>query len=254
MVQPNTNDQGLLDEIASQPPFGVFRDTFIVTGPPLNTGANRSNFDALVQFSFRQRLINSRLPFNFFLFFSYTQKSFWKPYESSSPFRSHMYNPALGIGKYLTSKGKLWGMLFIQAEHESNGRKGKESRSWNFISFTGKYIFNPRLSLTLRTWLPWVDGKQNKDLLDYRGLATISMDMKSRDDMWWWTAEITPRKGFLSMNTTLTMGYKISQRFNQYLFARFFNGRSEDLNYHRKYDINFRVGICIKPKFFTVYY
>ncbi len=81
--------------------FGILKENYIITGNPLNKPINVDNADVKYQISFRQRLTNSYLPFNTFIFISYTQKSFWNIYKKSSPFRDTNFNPGIGFGRYL---------------------------------------------------------------------------------------------------------------------------------------------------------
>ncbi|MDU1890536.1 MAG: phospholipase A [Dysgonomonas sp.] len=235
------------------PAFAVYKDTYFVTGVPLNEEITKNSADASFQISIRQRLTRSVLPFNTFAYLTYTQKSFWDIYATSSPFRDTNYNPGLGLGKYLFYKNKLAGAIFVQLKHESNGRDEEDSRSWNYISLSTKYYFNARFNLAGEFWIPYVDGGNNKDLLDYRGLGYISINYISNKHKWWLAAEINPRKGFGNINTVLSASFRISERSNQYLFARFFQGYGESLLDYNKYVMNIRVGICIKPDFYSIF-
>ena len=235
------------------PAFAVYRDNYFVTGIPLNKKVTNETADAAFQISIRHRLTKSILPFNTFAYLTYTQKSFWNIYAESSPFKDTNYNPGLGLGKYLFHNNKLAGAAFLQLMHESNGRDGDESRSWNYLSLSMKYYLNARLSLFGEFWLPYVDGDNNKDLTDYRGLGYLSVNYISNKHKWWLSADINPRDGVENINTTLTAAFRISERANQYLFARFFQGYGESQRDYNKYVINIRVGICIKPDFYSMF-
>ena len=103
--------------------FGILKDNYFITGNALNKKINAENADVKYQISFRQRVSNSYLPFNTFVFISYTQKSFWNIYKESSPFRDTNFNPGIGFGRYLISDNEnYFGTIFVQIEHESNGK------------------------------------------------------------------------------------------------------------------------------------
>lgn len=235
------------------PAFGVYKDTYFTTGIPLNESVNRNTADVMFQISIRQRLTKSRLPFNTFLYLTYTQKSFWDIYADSAPFRDNNYNPAIGLGKYIIHNNKFKGTVFLQFEHESNGKGGDDSRSWNMISLSTKYFYNPQLFFGAKVWIPIVDGGENKDLIDYRGIGYLTVDYTTKNHRWWLSAELNPRKGFGNINTVVTAGFKVSKNSNQYLFARFYNGKGESLIDYNKYDMNLRVGFCIKPDFGSIF-
>ena len=251
--QIEVDEKKIMKIADSWSPFGVYKDTYFATGIPLNTSINRQTADALFQISIRHRLTKSRLPFNSFLYLTYSQKSFWDIYDESAPFRDNNYNPSLGLGRYMIHNNRLKGTLFVQLEHESNGKSGEDSRSWNMLSFSTKYFFNLRLFFGLKAWIPFVDGGENKDLLDYRGLGTISANYINKNGRLWLTAEVNPRKGWGNANTTFTASFKINKSDNQYLYARFYNGKGESLLDYNKYDMNIRIGICIKPDFQSIF-
>ena len=77
--------------------FGILKDNYFITGNPLNKQFNVENADVKYQISFRQRLSSSYLPFNTFIFISYTQKSFWSIYKKSSPFRDTTFLPIIAF-------------------------------------------------------------------------------------------------------------------------------------------------------------
>ncbi|SHE84454.1 phospholipase A1 [Dysgonomonas macrotermitis] len=251
--QIEVDEESVLKLADALPAFGVFKDTYFSTGIPLNESVNKNTADVLFQISIRQRLTKSRLPFNSFLYLTYTQKSFWNLYAESAPFRDNNYNPSLGIGKYIIRNNILKGAVFLQAEHESNGKSDTESRSWNMISFSAKYYYNLQLSLGYKVWIPFVDGEGNGDLIDYRGIATFTANYITKNRKWWFEGELNPRKGIGNINTTVTASFKVSDSANQYLYARFYNGTGESLIDYNKYSINLRIGFCIKPDFGSIF-
>ena len=236
--------------------FGILKDNYFITGNPLNKQINVDNADVKYQISFRQRLSSSYLPFNTFVFIFYTQKSFWSIYKKSSPFRDTNFNPGIGFGRYLISDDNNYmGSLFLQLEHESNGKDSLNSRSWDFLSLSGKYYFNDRLYFRAKAWLPLVllIDNTNTDLLTYKGYGNFSLDYRTKNERWWFNANITPRDNLITMNTTLSAAFKVSKTFNQYLFFELYNGRGDSLLDYKQYDIKLRIGMCIKPDFFSVF-
>jgi len=238
----------------SSPAFAVYRDNYFVTGIPLNKNVTKETADAAFQISIRHRLTKSILPFNTFAYLTYTQKSFWDIYAESSPFRDSNYNPGLGLGKYLFRNNKPVGGAFIHITHESNGRDGDDSRSWNYVSLSMKYYPDSRLFLSGEFWLPYTAfGKNSEELIDYKGYGCLSVNYLSNNKKWWLSADILPRKDIVNVNTILTAAFNISEKSNQYLFARFFQGYGESQMDYEKYVINIRVGICIKPDFYNMF-
>lgn len=129
-----------------------------------------------------------------------------------------------------------------------------DSRSWNMASLSVKYFFNPQTILGLKTWISVVDGENNQNLIDYRGFGLVSLNYITKNEKWWFSAEINPKKGGLAnANTTLTAGFKMSDKSNQYLYIRFYNGTGDSLLDYKQYNINIRVGFCIKPDYLSFF-
>ncbi len=76
--QIEITDDEIRDKIDSLPAFGIYKENYFITGIPLNTTINKTTADVKFQVGIRHRLTNSELPFNTFLYFTYTQKSFWQ--------------------------------------------------------------------------------------------------------------------------------------------------------------------------------
>ncbi|MDR1369510.1 MAG: phospholipase A, partial [Dysgonamonadaceae bacterium] len=249
-----SNEDSIIKSKEREPAFAAYKDNYFITGIPLNKKVSRSTADTKFQISIRQRLTNSVLPFNTFLYLTYTQKSFWDIYKESSPFHDANYNPGIGLGKQVVRNGQFLGTVFMQAEHESNGQGDSIlSRSWNYLSWAGKFFFNTLSSVQLKFWIPLVDGGANQDLLDYRGLLDLSFNTLSPNRLWWFTVNLNPRKGIGNFNVDLGVGYRLSRRNNQYLYTQFFSGYGEGLLDYNRYSCMLRIGICIKPDFFSSY-
>ncbi len=250
------SEEDIRRKLDSTHSFGILKDNYIITGSSLNKRINLINADAKYQISFRQRVTNSYLPFNTFIYISYTQKSFWDIYKKSAPFLDTNFNPGIGFGRYFISADKNYmGSAFLQLEHESNGKDSIYSRSWDFISASGKYYFNDKLFFRAKVWLPLLLFMEstNSDLISYKGYANLSADYRTSNERWWFTANITPRRNFITMNTTFSTAFRVSEKFNQYLFFELYNGRGDSLLDYKEYDFKLRVGICIKPDFFSVF-
>lgn len=251
--QLEMTEEDIVMKIDSLPAFSIYKDNFFITGMSLHNRLNGETADAKYQISLRQRLTTSRLLFNSFLYLTYTQKSFWNIYKQSSPFRDSNYNPGIGLGRYIISNNKLKGAVFIQIEHESNGRDEDESRDINFISLSGKYFINDNLLIRLNLNPLFYIGKDNEDIVDYRGLGTLLFDYRTHDNKWWFSGSYSPKNKIFTANTTLTVAYKISTKFNQYIFAELFNGTGDSMLDYKRYDLKLRIGICIKSDFYNAF-
>ncbi|MFC4675102.1 phospholipase A [Dysgonomonas termitidis] len=242
--------RAVLDKQAA---FAVYKDNYMVTGIPLNKSVTRKSADAFFQFSIRHRVTRSVLPFNSFLYITYSQKSFWDIYDESSPFRDTNYNPGIGIGRYVIKDNKLKGAVMVSLEHESNGKAGEDSRSWNYVNLSAKYFYNMRLSAKAQIYLPYVDGGNNKDLLRYRGYGIFSVNYINKNNLWWFSLNIIPRDKFINPNLHTSLSFRVSKNSNQYLTLDYYAGYGEGLLNYKKYTNQIRIGFTIKPDFFSAY-
>ena len=83
------------DSIQKLPYLSIHKDNYFVTGIPTNTAINSSSADAKYQISFKQMITRDQLPWDTYLFLTYTQKAFWNIYEDSFPFKDINFNPSI---------------------------------------------------------------------------------------------------------------------------------------------------------------
>ena len=248
------NSDSIRREFDNGPYFTLFKDNYFTAGIPIGQKISSTNSDVKFQVSISQRLTKSTLPFNTYLFLAYSQKCFWNVFQESLPMRDLNFNPGIGLSKLLIVKGKIIGKLTLMIEHESNGRDGDDSRSWNRISYGGNVFLTPNLMIHANAWIPIVDGKNNKDLLDYAGLFQSGMQVTSNDKRWGFAITMVKRKGWrLSYNTIIEANYRLFKNENQYFFIQYYNGYAEGLLDYNKFHSRLRAGLVIKPNFFSDY-
>ena len=246
------NADSIVNDFDSRPAFGIYKDTYFVGGTALNTKPTEFNSDVKFQISFRHRLTKSILPLHSHLFLQYSQKAIWNVFEESLPFHDLNFNPGIGVQNLVVYNGKLVGNGTIMLEHESNGRDGEASRSWNKVSVSYAAVIDPRLEVYGKTWIPIIDGQQNKDILKYCGIFQVGSQFISADRRWVADVTFVKRQGWnLNFNTILNVGFRFSKRDNQYLMLHFYDGYGENLLDYNKYHCRLRIGILIRPNFFS---
>lgn len=121
------------------------------------------------------------------LFMAYTNQSWWQAYNSdvSAPFRDTNHMPELlWIHKF--DERDFWGWNFRYASfalnHQSNGRSGERSRSWNRVIGSALVDKGP-VTLGARVWHRLHESKKdgpddtkgddNPDITDYMGHGEI---------------------------------------------------------------------------------
>ena len=252
---PMINDKDRADsirkELDSRPYFSLYKDTYFIGGTVVGKPTVH-NSDVKFQISFQQRLTKSVLPFHTYLYLFYTQKAMWNVLEESLPFHDLNFNPGIGISRHIILKNRLVGKVTMMLEHESNGRDGIQSRSWNKISWSGEAYIAPTLMAHAKFWIPIVDGLYNRDILRYSGIYQAGFQAVSLNDKWVLDMTMVKRKGWnLNFNTIVQLGYRINHNSNQFIMLQYYNGYGECLLDYTQYHSRLRIGLLIRPKFFS---
>ena len=241
------------NDFENQPYFGLYKDNYFIFGPSL-THPNNKNTNVKFQISIAQRLTRSVLPWGTYLYLFYTQKCFWNVLENSMPMTDFNFNPGIGLTKPLFVKDRYIGKVTLSLEHESNGRDSIQSRSWNKVSLAGSILIDKTLMVYAKAWIPIIDGMNNKDILHYCGIFQTGIQVFSPNQRFTGAVTLTRRLGSIfNYNTVIELSYRIFKRDNQYLFLQYYNGYGEGLLEYNKFHNQLRVGIVIKPKFFSEY-
>ncbi len=241
-------------DFTDQPYFGLYKDNYFIFGPPVGQKATKHNTNIKFQISVAQRLTKSTLPWGTYLYLFYTQKVFWNVLERSMPMTDLNFNPGLGLCKPLFSDDRFIGKLTFVIEHESNGKDGDASRSWNKVSLGANIIIDPNVMVHGKFWIPIVDGMNNKDILRYCGIYQTGVQMMSNDRRFNGSVTLVKRKGWkLNYNTIIELGMRMWNGANEYFFIQYYNGYGEGLLDYKQYHSQLRIGIQIKPNLFSDY-
>lgn len=240
----------LKHEINYGPFFGLYKDNYFTVGTAPFQKPTALNSDVKFQISLGIRL--AKLPWNSFVFLTYTQKTFWNVFQNSMPMRDLNFNPAIGWSKPFFSKDQYMGKLALLLEHESNGRDGDDSRSWNRISIYGSTIIDEWLMVHAKFWIPIIDGQNNKDILKYYGIYQGGVVASTHNKKFSFGLTWLKRKGWnLNFNTIWDATWKVSEKTNLNLFLQYYNGYGENLLEYNQFHSRFRIGIIFKPEFFS---
>ena len=246
------NADSMRRDFDKRPYFGLYKDNYFIFGTTIGQRPTRENSNVKFQISVSQRLTRSTLPWNTYLYLFYTQKVFWNVLEKSFPMTDLNFNPGIGLAKPLFVKNRFIGQVIFALEHESNGRDGDASRSWNKISCGANIMIDPNLVVHGKVWIPIVDGMNNKDILDYSGIYQVGLQAFSNNRRFNASVVLTKRRGWrLSYNTVVELAYRLWRRDNQFLFLQYYNGYGEGLLEYNKFHSQLRVGIVIKPRLFS---
>jgi phospholipase A1 len=236
------------------PYFTLYKDNYFTTGTALGHKPTGDNSDVKFQVSVSQRLTKSVMPFHSYLFLAYSQKCMWNVYKNSMPMRDLNFNPGIGLSRLLIVKDRLIGKLTFLIEHESNGRDSINSRSWNRISLCANIFLDPNFMIHGKYWIPIVDGENNRDILKYTGIYQTGIAMTTSDHRMGFAVTLMKRKGWnMNWNTIIELNYRIFKNENQYFFLQYYNGYGENLLDYNRFHSRIRIGLIIKPKFFSEY-
>ena len=113
---------------------------------------------------------------------AYTQTSWWQITKKSAPFRETNYQPEIFLNfaspKYLEKIGiqnLKFGLL-----HESNGRDGSKSRSWNRAYVQSDFVYG-NFSVSPRVWSVIGEKNDNKEILNYIGHGDVRLSYNLND-------------------------------------------------------------------------
>jgi len=144
----------------------------------------RKSAETKFQISFKKSLGKNLFGFKDELFLAYTQQSWWQTSAPSTPFRESNYEPELFIMFPYASKNSPLKAYRIGILHQSNGRGGLQSRSWNRVYLNG--IFQKDgIFIIPRIWyripehkkrnINDASGDDNPDIYDYLGYGDLKI-------------------------------------------------------------------------------
>ncbi len=211
------------------------------------------NPDSKLQLSFKLQLLE-RWKF----YFGYTQLMFWELREDSKPFRDLNFNPEI-FYRYQKSEDADWHVDLGIWDHESNGRSGEESRSWDrsFVrySFKLRNAKSPELFFDTKLWFAPTKSfdTTNNDIQRYRGFWEINVTATNFLGGYFDRHDLSFRlyPGGPSGSDPTRGGQELTFRFIgafkplalPMLTLQLFNGYGENLLDYRNRRTMFRVGI-----------
>lgn len=214
--------------------------------------APSDNLEAKFQLSLKTPLWSKIYNGNGYLFFAFTQQAYWQAYnrEVSSPFRENNYEPELilMLPHYANVEDAASRILSLSLSHQSNGRAGEQSRSWNrlklswvtsvgnvFINFEPYYRFKEDAKETPTD----PKGDDNPDITKYMGWFELSAAYKQGDATW----RMMVRNNLRSENKgAVRLSYSVP--FNNHIrfYAELFNGYGESLIDYNRSVTRFGIG------------
>ncbi|MDI5934011.1 phospholipase A [Halomonas sp. LN1S58] len=139
------------------------------------------------QFSAKFNLVEDLFVDNGDLYFAYTQRSWWQAYnaDNSAPFRETNFEPEVFLD--FDNRWSLLGWTNINNRvafnHQSNGRSGDQSRSWNRVILESTFINGDwAFSLAPHWRVPESEGDDdNPDIERYMGYGDVTLARRFGD-------------------------------------------------------------------------
>jgi phospholipase A1/A2 len=187
------------------------------------------------------------------LYLAYTQTSFWDLHAPSKPFTDSSFRPELFYRTHLTSLGhRMNGAdvdLQVGIQHESNGKSGADSRSFNVIYLKPSIAFPLPDDLTLafagQLWGYVGSLSDNPNIGDYRGHASLLASFGYPKGLMLTgrvRGGITSGKGNVMVDASYPLSAVSFSSLDLYLYTQFYRGYGEDLLDYNKKDTSFRIG------------
>lgn len=239
------NDRGnrfLANLTAYQPVYAVY-------GPGTDT-------DARLQISFKYQLLGQAgdigpgAPWENGIHFAFTQRLYWNLGAESSPFRNVDYLPELF---YLVPARPVSDRIAIGGQagfrHESNGRGGTQSRSFNTVYIQPEAtlpVGDWKLVVGPRLWAYVGSREDNPDIRHYRGNTGLFAEIGQDDG---WRLDVTTRlnpgsgKGAVDALVSYPLDRVISRNLKLYAFGQAFAGYGENLLDYDRHTTRLRVGL-----------
>jgi len=213
------------------------------SGTPATGGGDIQRNEVKFQVSFKLPLMPPLFEGRAALFFAYTGQAWWQAYneDRSSPFREYSHEPEVFaswrpmLGPVLGWTPRVASAGFV---HQSNGRSGELSRSWNRL-FAELTLDRPDgWWLSLRPW--WripedaktspdsPDGDDNPEIQRYAGDGELRLGYAAGQHHWTLTARRGLReggKGAVQLDWSRPTGFSPQLRW----YVQFFDGYGESL-------------------------
>jgi len=202
---------------------------------------NMDNTEVKFQVSFKTPIWAKPFGDNSALFFAYTGQSYWQAYNAdvSSPFRETNHEPEIFAAWATDWKLNGWQIpaFSLGIAHQSNGRSGLNSRSWNRV-YTEWVIEKNNFVVALKPWwrIPEKQketpmdpkGDDNPDMDDYMGYFELQTRYQWQDQHFGITVRNnlrTDNKGAYQLDWTFPLGGKNKSRG----YVQYFYGYGESL-------------------------
>ncbi|WP_419827059.1 phospholipase A [Sphingomonas sp.] len=229
--------------------LSAYEPIYAVYGPGTDS-------DARLQISFKYQLLGQAgkigpgSPWANGIHFAFTQRLYWNLGAESSPFRNVDYLPELFYlvpARSVTDRIAIGGQFGFR--HESNGRAGADSRSFNtiYVQPVGTMPLGDwKLAIGPRLWAYVGSREDNPDIRRYRGNAGLFAEVGQDEG---WRLSLTTRlnpgsgKGAVDALVSYPLDRLVWRELKLYAFGQAFAGYGENLLDYDRRTTRLRVGV-----------
>lgn len=213
---------------------------------------NFDDIEAQFQLSIKAPLAINMLSENVSLWAGYTVRSFWQCYNTdlSSPFRETNHEPEVWLQQQQSDLEILgWKntINLLGMVHQSNGRSGTLSRSWNRVY--GSMIFHRgNVVVAVKPWLRIQEDSEdddNPDITDYLGHGELGLAYTWKDHTFSLMSRNNLESGFSSGATEVGWSFPLLRYPFLKGYIQYFTGYGESLIDYDKYVHKIAVGVLL---------
>ncbi len=234
-------------------PFGVseffhisslYQNYFLPITYAKKTHDNRRHAESKFQFSLKKALFTDVTPLNLTLFFGYTQTSWWQTLAASAPFRESNYQPELFLNVPFERVKSLDGIQ-LGFLHESNGKDGEFSRSWNRVYLRANFITQSFIISPKIWWRVPEKEDDNPRISHYKGRGELDFYYRFKRQILGgkWTSNL--RVGRQAKNSIQLEWVFPLFSSGFYGYVQYFNGRGESMIDYDKHTNRVGVGFLL---------
>lgn len=185
------------------------------------------------------------------IYAAYTNRSFWQVYNTkeSSPFRETNHEPEIWVQFHpnweIFGFTNTWNSFGFN--HQSNGRDGTLSRSWNRL-FAWITFERDNLAFSIKPWYAIVDDSEdadNPDITDYLGHYELSASYRLENNVFSIMSRNNLESGF--KNGALELSWSFPLFHWPYLrgYVQYFTGYGESLIDYNEYTNTIGLGVSL---------
>jgi len=208
---------------------GPFRDQF--DDSELTLDDTEAQFQLSIKFPLLVNLFNNTAD----IYAAYTNRSFWQVYNSkeSAPFRETNHEPEAWIQFHprwqLLGFTNVWNSFGVV--HQSNGRGGKLSRSWNRV-YAWLTVERGSLAMSIKPWIRIQEDARdddNPDITDYLGHGEFYASYKWRQNVFSLMSRNNLESGFQRGAVELSWSFPLPHWPYLKGYVHYFNGYGESM-------------------------